>query len=86
VGLGAFFTNVLPNLEVAQPINDQRTNDESSKQRGEAGERGSESQIAKNSEWRKIVSGTAASKAIRLRSVIGRWSLVVGRLQLGQGG
>ena len=53
VSLGTLFANVLPDLEFAQTVDDQRTHDQRGEQRGKAGERRAERQIAKNAEWRE---------------------------------
>ncbi len=50
MGLGTVFANVLADLEFAQPANHRRANDEADEQCGKAGERGTKSEIAKDSE------------------------------------
>src|ERR1700676_57356 len=41
--------------QIAQALNHDRPNDQACEKRGEAGESGAESQVAKNTEWRKVV-------------------------------
>src|SRR5712692_180460 len=53
--LRSLFADVLPDLEIAQAGNHDRPNDQASKKSGEASERGAESQVTKNTEWRKIM-------------------------------
>src|SRR5205807_1917048 len=51
----SFFADVLANLELAQPVYDERTDDESREQCSETGKSGAKGQISENAEWRKIV-------------------------------
>src|SRR5258708_33102916 len=55
VSLRTLFAYVLPNLEIAQALNHDRPNDQSSEKRGEAGKGCAESQITKNTEERKVM-------------------------------
>src|SRR5258708_2437704 len=55
VSLRTLFAYVLPNLEIAQPPNHDRPNDQSSEKSGEAGKGGAESQITENTEGRKVM-------------------------------
>src|SRR5258706_8086385 len=50
-----FFPNVLSNLELAQPVDHQRSHDKRGKQCGKTGKRGAERQVAEDAEWRKIM-------------------------------
>src|SRR5713101_1431165 len=82
--LGTFLANVLANLEFAQPVNHQRTNDQSGKHRGQTGKRSAEGQIAENSERRKIVEQFRIQQPVEQSAsgqflVVGRRSSVVGR-------
>jgi len=55
VGFWTFLTNVLADLKLAQAVDDERADDESGKQCGQAGERGTERKITENSERREIM-------------------------------
>src|SRR5437588_9861088 len=60
----SFFADVLANLELAQPVYDERTDDESREQCSETGKSGAKGQISENAEWRKIVVQLQIQEAI----------------------
>src|ERR1022692_786526 len=53
--LRAFFANVLADLKLAQTLNHDRTDNQSCKKCGEAGERRAEGQITEDAEGRKVM-------------------------------
>src|ERR1019366_1488429 len=55
MSLRTLFADVLPDLEIAQAPDHDRPHDQAGEKGGEAGERCAESQVAKNTEWRKIM-------------------------------
>ena len=82
VGLRAFFADVLSNLEIAETLDDERTDDESGEERGETGECGAESQITEDAEGREVVEELSVEEPVeqslpRRDFVVGRWSMVV---------
>jgi hypothetical protein len=54
VALGAFFTDVLANLEIAELLDDGRANNHAHEERREAGKCRPESDVPENSERRKM--------------------------------
>src|SRR6202521_5340459 len=55
MGLRTLFADVLPDLEIAQAPNHDRPNDQAGEKSGEAGKGCAESQVTKNTEWRKVM-------------------------------
>src|ERR1700691_1754962 len=55
MSLRAFFSDVLPDLKIAQAINHDRPDNQAREKRGEAGESSTKSQIPKDAEWRKVM-------------------------------
>src|SRR6202790_4353475 len=55
MSLGALFADVLPDLKIAQPLNNDRSNDQAGEKGGEAGKCCTERQVTKNTEGRKIM-------------------------------
>src|SRR5580692_4431702 len=53
--LRPLFANVLPDLEIAQPLNHDRPHDQAREKRGEAGKGSAKRQITKNAERREIM-------------------------------
>src|SRR5208283_57448 len=55
VSLRSLFADVLPDLEIAEALNHDRSHDQAGEKSGEAGESGAESQVTENTEGRKIM-------------------------------
>src|ERR1700676_3167763 len=77
VGFRSFLADVLSDLKFAETIDDERANDESGEQRGQAGERGSKGQIAEDAKGREIMKQLLVQQPIKQSASVS--SLVVGR-------
>ncbi len=76
--LGCFLSNILSNLKFAEPIDDERADDESGEQRRQTGERRPKGQIAKDAKRRKIVKQLLVQQPIKQSAsvssfVVRRW-------------
>src|SRR5713101_8290179 len=63
--LGPFFPDVLADLKLAQAINDERTDDQSREQGGEAGKCSAKRQITEDAEWREIMEQLQVQQPIK---------------------
>jgi hypothetical protein len=65
MAFGAFFADVLANLEFAQLTDDRRADDQAHEQRRKAGKSRAESNVPENAKWRKMNEQPLIKKPVK---------------------